>query len=64
MVSAFHWSGAYERPTETAGVTYENGQGACQPNNVVGDYFKAADIKFITGRTFDATDSPATGQRL
>lgn len=61
MVSALPLSGAFESGgLRLPGVTYENGQGpGAQYNVVTGDYFKAADIKLIAGRTFDATDLPA-----
>jgi putative ABC transport system permease protein len=61
MVSALPLSGAFESGgLRLPGVTYEPGQASSAQYNVVtGDYFKAAGIRLIAGRTFDATDDPA-----
>lgn len=60
MVSSLPLSGAFESGgLRLPGVTYENGQGpSAQYSVVAGNYFKAAGIRLIAGRTFDATDLP------
>jgi putative ABC transport system permease protein len=57
-VSALPLSGIYEGgQVRPVGRTYENGQGpATQYNVVAGDYFRAAGIRLVTGRTFNASD--------
>ena len=61
MVSALPLSGAFESGgLRLPGVTYQPGQGpGAQYSVVAGDYFKAAGIRLIAGRAFDATDDPA-----
>ena len=61
MVSALPLSGAYEGGgLQLPGITYEPGQNPTASYSVVaGDYFKAADIRLLAGRTFDATDDDA-----
>ena len=58
MVSALPLSGAFESGgLRLPGVTYEPGQGpSAQYNVVAGEYFKAAGIRLLAGRVFDATD--------
>ena len=58
MVSSLPLSGAYESGgLRLLGVTYQPGQGPSAAYNVIaGDYFKAAGIRLLAGRTFDATD--------
>jgi putative ABC transport system permease protein len=58
MVSALPLSGAFESGgLRLPGVTYQPGQGPSSQYNVVaGDYFKAAGIRVLAGRTFDASD--------
>jgi putative ABC transport system permease protein len=58
MVSALPLSGAFEAGgLRLPGVTYEPGQGPGAAYSVVtGDYFKAAGIRLVAGRTFDASD--------
>lgn len=58
MVSALPLSGEFESGgVRLPGVTYEPGQApSTQYSVVVGDYFKAAGIRVLAGRTFDATD--------
>ena len=62
MVSALPLSGAFEGGgLQLPGITYEPGQNPTANYNVVaGDYFKAAGIRLLAGRTFDATDDDAT----
>ena len=62
MVSSLPLSGVYEGGgLRLPGVTYENGQNpSAQYNVVVGDYFKAAGIRLVAGRLFDATDDVAS----
>ena len=61
MVSAPPLGGAFESgQVRLPGVTYEPGQGpSTQYSVVAGEYFKAAGIKVLAGRTFDASDDPA-----
>jgi predicted permease len=58
MVSGLPLSGAYESGgIRLPGITYEPGQGpTAQYNVVAGDYFKAAGIRVLAGRTFDSSD--------
>lgn len=66
MVSGLPLSGAYESgQVRLPGVTYQPGEGpSAQYNVVTGDYFKAAGIRLIAGRTFDATDDRAGGATI
>ena len=61
MVSGLPLSGAFESgQVRIPGVTYEPGQGpSAQYNVVAGEYFKAAGIRLIAGRTFNTTDDLA-----
>lgn len=61
MVSSLPLSGVLESGgVRLPGVTYEPGQGpSAQYNVVAGEYFKAAGIRLIAGRTFDASDENA-----
>jgi putative ABC transport system permease protein len=61
MVSGLPLSGSFESGgVRLPGVTYEAGQAqSTQYNVVAGDYFKAAGIRLLAGRTFDASDDPA-----
>jgi predicted permease len=58
LVSSLPLSGAFESGgLRLPGVTYEPGQGpGAQYNVVAGDYFRAAGIRLLAGRTFDASD--------
>jgi len=58
MVSALPLSGAFESGgLRLPGITYEPGQGpSAQYNVVAGEYFKAAGIRLLAGRTFDSSD--------
>jgi predicted permease len=66
MVSALPLSGAFESGgLRLPGVAYEPGRGpSAQYNVVTGDYFKAAGIRLLAGRTFDATDDDVNGATI
>jgi predicted permease len=61
MISILPLGGMYEGGAlRVPGVTYEPGQNpSAQYNVVMGDYFKAAGIRLLAGRTFDASDNEA-----
>lgn len=61
MVSALPLSGAFESGgLRLPGITYQPGEEpTAQYNVVAGDYFKAAGIRLLAGRTFDAGDDDA-----
>lgn len=61
MVSGLPMSGAFESGgLRLPGVTYEPGQGpTAQYNVIAGEYFKAAGIRLIAGRTFNSSDEDA-----
>jgi predicted permease len=58
MVSGLPLSGAFESGgVRLPGVTYEPGQGpSAQYNVVAGEYFDAAGIRLLAGRTFNSSD--------
>jgi putative ABC transport system permease protein len=57
-VSSLPLSGAFESgQVRPVGRTYANGEGpSAQYNVIAGDYFRAAGIRLVAGRTFDAGD--------
>jgi predicted permease len=61
MVSSLPLSGSFENGgLRLPGITYEPGKNPTANYNVVaGDYFKAAGIRLLAGRAFDATDDDA-----
>lgn len=61
MVSGLPLSGAFESGgVRLPGVTYEPGQGpSTQYSVVAGDYFNAAGIRLLAGRTFNSSDDDA-----
>ena len=61
MVSGLPMSGSFESGgLRLPGITYEPGMDpTAQYNVIAGDYFKAAGIRLVAGRTFDATDDDA-----
>ena len=66
MVSSLPLSGAFESGgVRLPAVTYENGQApSAQYNVVTGDYFRAAGIRVLYGRSFDTSDDDSSRRTI